>query len=138
RQRRVELVERCAEAREDDLLFRRPARQVQQRLNLRRSGAADPIERGGDRGERPAVCPSGVVAQTGSQGGRPAAGLHLQERHPPAIRRRGGVVPVTNDGGEGVQDVHFLQGGSDDVGGGDAFGQLEIDVCARVADHHFA
>ena len=28
--------------------------------------------------------------------------------------------------------------GPDDVRGGDAFGQLEIDVRARVTDHHFA
>ena len=34
--------------------------------------------------------------------------------------------------------MHFLRGGPHDVCGGDAFGQLEVDVRARVADHHLA
>lgn len=101
-------------------------------------GAADPNERRGDRDERPAVGLTVAVPRAGPQSGRPAAGLHLQERHPPAIRRRRGGVHVPNDAGEGGQDVLFLRGGPDDVRGGDAFGQLEIDVRARVADHYFA
>ena len=76
--------------------------------------AADPIEGRRDRGERLRVRLSCVVAQAESQRGRSAAGLHLQGRHPPAIRGRRGVVPVANDGGEGVQDVRLLGRGPDD------------------------
>jgi hypothetical protein len=48
------------------------------------------------------------------------------------------VIPVANYGGESVEDLPFLRGGPNDVRGGEAFGQLEIDVRARVANHHVA
>ena len=106
-------------------------------LDLGRS-AADPIEGRHDRGEGRRPGPSCVVTQPESQRRRPAASLHLQGRHSPAIRGRRARVAVANDGGQGVQDVRLLGRGPNHDRGRDALGQLEIDVRARVADHHFA
>jgi hypothetical protein len=79
-----------------------------------------------------------MVAQAESQRRRSAAGLHLESGHPPATSGCRRVVPVANDSGEGVQNTRLLRRRPDDVRGGDAFGQLEIGVRSRVADHHFA